>query len=214
MSSVLSFQLVAAELVPAKGVSVLYVNGHEAEKKIGVNTLNQGYNQIVVRMDKEVGRGSSNNVFTSKPYVISFDVSGDVVKVNHPTARSIGEAEKAFSLTEPKWIIEHDGQPLDYSQELLPGKQGLFPYMNLDALMSEYNNGKGLYFDNGQLIDKPVVVKALPVAAGSSAIAASSTSQAAKQLVESSNIDQLKAWYLKSSNEERKAFRRWMIDQE
>nr|WP_038174569.1 DUF2057 domain-containing protein [Vibrio pacinii] len=222
MLVLLSLPLSAAELTSMKGVSVLAVNGQEAESKLGSNPLNDGFNQIVVRMDKEVGRGSGNKVFTSKPYVISFDVTGDVVKINHPTARSIAEAKKAFAESEPKWILEQDGKALEFSQQMLPGKQGLFPYMDLDELVLEYNNHNGIYFDNGQLVDKPV--EAVVIATTSAVAVSSSTVKPTmtenKEVGEShvssssSNVEQLKAWYLKSSTDERKAFRRWMIDQE
>ncbi|UPQ87032.1 YccT family protein [Vibrio sinaloensis] len=216
-ASLMAFNLSAAELVPASGVSILYINGQEAQSKIRANQVDSGFNQVVVRMDKDVGRGSGNGVFTSKPYVITFDVTGEQIKIDHPTARSIKEAEIAFKNDKPKWSITQDGQPIKYQQELLPGKKGMLPYMGMAELIESYNQQKGIYFDNGQLVDKPVEVKALPVAAAATAVAATTkTKPTANQpkATPSSNVEQLKAWYLKSSKEERKAFRRWMIDQE
>nr|WP_253649383.1 DUF2057 family protein [Vibrio tubiashii] len=210
--------LSAAELIPEKGVSVLYINQQEAESKLGGNTINEGFNQVVVRMDKELGRGSKAEVFTSKPFVLNLEVSGDEVRIGHPVARSVREAELAFKDFNPKWKVEQDGKALSYDQEVLKGKSGLFPYLGMSSLIEKHNSQRGIYFNNGQLIDKPVEAQAIAVAATTTAAVTSTSSKVEKtspaKPVATSNVEQLKAWYLKSSKEERKAFRRWMIDQE
>ncbi len=48
-----SFSVSAATLIPLKGVSVYFINGQEAESRIGKNELTEGENQVVVRMDKK-----------------------------------------------------------------------------------------------------------------------------------------------------------------
>ena len=216
LASFLAFNLSAAELIPASGVSILYINGQEAQSKIRPNKIEQGFNQVVIRMDKDVGRGSGNGVFTSKPYVVSFDVSGNEVKINHPEARSVKEAEIAFRANSPQWYINQDGKPLKYEQELLPSKKGMLPYLGISELLEDYNSQRGIFFDNGQLIDKPVEAQVLAVAVEPTVVTAKP--QRGSEVVEtkksSTNLDQLKAWYLKSSKQERKEFRRWMIDQE
>ncbi|MCZ4295062.1 DUF2057 family protein [Vibrio sinaloensis] len=217
LASVVSFYASAADLIPAKGVSVLFINGQAAQSKLGENAIDEGFNQVVIRMDKDLGRGTSGDVFTSKPYVVNLQVSGDQVRIDHPSARSIREAELAFENDEPHWLIEQDGKVLSYEQEVLQGKSGLFPYSGMAVLVEQHNNQRGIYFDNGQLIEKPVEAQAIAVATTSSAVA-STTSKVEKtspaKPVASSNVEQLKAWYLKSSKQERKEFRRWMIDQE
>ncbi|MDC5810674.1 DUF2057 domain-containing protein [Vibrio europaeus] len=208
----------AATLIPEKGLSVLYVNGQQAESKIGKQQIPDGDVQLVIKMDKELGRGSSAKVFTSEPYVLSFKVTGDEIKINNPQARSVQEATRAFNNEQPKWVLRQDDVNLSYSQEKLPSKGGLLPYFAIDDLVSEYNQSKGIYFNNGQLIDKPVEAQAIAVAATTTAAVTSTSSKVEKtsptKPAAISNVEQLKAWYLKSSKEERKAFRRWMIDQE
>lgn len=217
LTSLFAFNLYAAEIVPASGVSILYINGQEAESKLGANQIDEGYTQVVLRMDKEVGRGSGNGVFTSKPYVIELDVTGDKVKIAPPRARSVQEAEIAFRGDSPKWKIVQDGKALPYKQEALKGKKGVLPYFGMDELVAKHNQQRGIFFENGRVTDKPVEAQAIAVATTTAAVASTSSkvekTSAAKPVV-SSNVDQLKAWYLKSSKEERKAFRRWMIDQE
>ncbi len=207
----------AATLAPKSGVSILYINGEPAESKISENHIEPGFNQVVVRMDKDMSRGSSSDVFTSKPYVISFTVDGEKVVINHPKARSRVEAERVFA-SNPKWIVIEDGNALNHEQVMLEGKGGFIPYGGMAELIEKHNSQRGVYFNNGQLIDKPVEAQAIAVAATTTAAVTSTSSKVEKtspaKPVATSNVEQLKAWYLKSSKEERKAFRRWMIDQE
>ena len=66
----------AATLSPKRGVSILYINGQASQSKIGENKISEGFNQIVVKMDKDMSRGSSSDVFNSKPYALTFTLSG------------------------------------------------------------------------------------------------------------------------------------------
>ena len=206
-----SSALFAATITPNSGVSILYVNGQPAEDKLSENQLIEGFNQVVVRMDKNMAPAgaSSSDVFTSRPYVLNIDdVYGDL-KIDHPQARSKMEAEKAFNTDQPDWALEQDGKAVSYKQEVLKGKSGLFPYLGMEKLIAEHNQSRGIYFENGQIVDQPVAVQVATATANSVA-----SDKASKPQVITNNVEQLKAWYLQSSTEERKAFRRWMIDQE
>lgn len=206
-----SSALFAATITPTSGVSILYVNGQPAEDKLSENQLIEGFNQVVVRMDKNMAPAgaSSSDVFTSRPYVLNIDdVYGDL-KIDHPQARSKMEAEKAFNTDQPDWALEQDGKAVSYKQEVLKGKSGLFPYLGMEKLIAEHNQSRGIYFENGQIVDQPVAVQVATATANSVA-----SDKASKPQVITNNVEQLKAWYLQSSTEERKAFRRWMIDQE
>ena len=206
-----SSALYAATITPTPGVSILYVNGQPAEDQLSENQLNDGFNQVVVRMDKNMAPAgaSSSDVFTSKPYVLNIEnVHGDL-KIAHPQARSKMEANKVFKSDQPNWLLEQDGKVISYKQEVLKGKSGLFPYLGMEKLIAEHNQSRGIYFENGQAVDQPVAVQVAKVTASSAA-----SDKAAKPQVITNNVEQLKAWYLQSSTEERKAFRRWMIDQE
>ncbi len=213
--TMLAFSTHATTLIPSKGVSILYINGVEANSKLGANTIKNGMTQVVVRMDKEVGRGSGNGVFTSKPYVLTFEAGGNEIKLDHPVARSKSEAEKAFKKQNPDWRLTQDGNKLAYQQELLQGKKGLLPFMGMDKLVKGHNDQRGITFVDGVLV----------TATSTALIAPAVTTQSdtpkldvktAPIVVESvtQNVEQLKAWYLKASTAERKEFRKWMIDQE
>ncbi|MDE1345618.1 DUF2057 family protein [Vibrio aestuarianus] len=199
----------AATLTPKAGVSILYINGEAAESKISENHIEAGFNQVVVRMDKDMSRGSSSDVFTSKPYVLSFTVNGEHIEINHPKARSRVEAERAFE-SNPQWIVIEDDKLLRHEQVVLKGNVGFVPYGGMAELIQKHNSQRGIYFNNGQLVGKPVVAQMLPV---TTAVVVK-PNQIDQDTVISGNVEQLKAWYLKSSAQERKTFRKWMIDQE
>lgn len=204
----------AATITPKRGVSILYINGQSAENKIGVNTLEEGYTQIVVRMDKNMSRGSSSDVFTSKPYVLTFTMSGAEATIDHPVARSSMEARSVFESSSPEWRLSIDGNDVEYTQGIIQGKTGFLPFSGLKTSLAEYNEQRGIYFDKGTLVDKPVAAVSATAVTAATVTDMPEAPQVSPQVVDTNNLDQLKAWYLKSSTEERKAFRRWMIDQE
>lgn len=208
----------AATLVPMKGVSLLYINGQEAESKTSANTIKEGKNQVVLRMDKKVGRGSSQTVYTSAPYVIDINVTGDEVKVNHPVARSKQEAEAAFRTGSPEWRITQDGNTLQYTQEKLQGRDGFLPYSNIGELVAKHNEQRGISFVAGAAGEASAAPVAATVATTASASAVANSNASNDTVAQVANnpetVEQLKAWYLKASKAERKEFRKWMIDQE
>ena len=209
MAGVLAFPLQAAVISAQDGVSILYINGQEAEQKIGQNQVDEGFVQTVVRFDDKLG----SKVFTSKPYVISFDAQGESVKVIAPAVGSEMVAENEFSKAKPDWKVFVDGKAIAFEQSVLQGKGGFMPYAGMENLIADHNKQRGIYFQDGQLIDAPVAIETAAVVTASVAVAGS-TSTAQAPAVATKTVDQLKAWYLQASKEERKEFRRWMIDQE
>ncbi|KII75862.1 hypothetical protein PL18_17620 [Vibrio renipiscarius] len=211
MVGVLAFPLQAAVLSAQDGVSILYINGQKAEQKIGQNQVEEGFVQTVVRFDDKLG----SRVFTSKPYVISFDSQGENFKVVAPDVNSEMAAEQEFSKAAPSWKVLVDGQEIVFEQAVLEGKGGFMPYAGMENLVAEHNKQRGVYFKDGVLIDAPVAIETAAVATSSVvANGSSSTVAAPAPVMATKTVDQLKAWYLQANKEERKEFRRWMIDQE
>ncbi|ODS11003.1 DUF2057 family protein [Vibrio scophthalmi] len=213
--TLLALPLHAAEVTASRGVSILYINGQAAEQKIGINEVGEGFTQVVVRLDDKLGKG---NVFTSKPYVINFDAQDKGYKITLPKFYSEMAATEEFSKAKPGWGVEVNGQEVEFTQTVLEGKKGFMPYAGMENLIADHNKQRGIYFNNGELVDAPAAAELAPVAvATTSAVAtANNTAKAATQAPKAvvKNVEQLKAWYLKASKEERKEFRRWMIDQE
>ncbi|OMO21486.1 hypothetical protein BH581_04440 [Vibrio splendidus] len=201
----------AATLTPQKGVSILFINGQQAESKISENQINEGFNQVVVRFDKKFG---NSGVYSSAPYILSFDATGDGVKIKPPKARSYIEAEKVFESGTPSWNVMQDEVAIKYQQDIIERKPGFVPFGGLDSRLVEYNESNAIYFKDGVLLDKPAdAVVLVPVATGM-VVENEAKAQTKTASTEAQSVEQLKAWYLKSSKKERKEFRKWMIDQE
>ncbi|MBB1465452.1 DUF2057 domain-containing protein [Vibrio sp. SG41-7] len=201
----------AATLTPQNGVSILFINGQAAESKISDNQINEGFNQVVVRFDKKFG---NSGVYSSAPYILSFNVTGDEVKIKSPKARSYIEAEKVFESGNPSWNVVQDEVAIKYQQNVIERKPGFAPFGGLDSRLVEYNESNAIYFKDGVLLDKPADAVALvPVATGM-VVENEAKTQTKTAPTEAQNVEQLKAWYLKASKNERKEFRKWMIDQE
>lgn len=202
--------VLAADIIPEKGVSLLMVNGSEDVSKMTPSALKSGQNQIVVEMDKNIGKGSSNGQFTSAPFVITFEAGSDDIKINHPKVHSIQHAEQVFK-NEPKWRLTSGGKSIDYKSDELKGKKGFMPYSDMDELVKEYNQQNGIY----------VGPAAITVAAASqvepavkSAKATPKQQKPSQAVAHPQALEQMQAWYLKASKEDRKEFRKWMVDQD
>ncbi|MFA0026497.1 DUF2057 family protein, partial [Vibrio sp. 10N.261.49.A5] len=106
----------AATLTPQKGVSILYINGQAAQNKISENQINEGFNQVLVRFDKKFG---NSGVYSSAPYVLNFDVTGEEVEIKSPKVRSYMEAEKIFEAVNPSWVVLQDEVAIKYQQDVI-----------------------------------------------------------------------------------------------
>ncbi|MEZ8077010.1 DUF2057 family protein [Vibrio sp. FF112] len=200
----------AATLTPQKGVSILYINGQAAQNKISENQINEGFNQVLVRFDKKFG---NSGVYSSAPYVLNFDVTGEEVEIKSPKVRSYMEAEKIFEAVNPSWVVLQDDVAIKYQQDVIERKPGFAPFGGLESRLAEHNASKAVYFKDGVLLDKPEAV-VLASVVGNTTAQTSGKAQKPVKLAETQNVEQLQAWYIKASKQERKEFRKWMIDQE
>ncbi|EHD1696438.1 TPA: DUF2057 family protein [Vibrio vulnificus] len=190
--SLLATGVFASELKLSRDIELLMLNG------IAADLLNQQYqlgkdsNQIVVRYDRVFDTGSRSQRFESKPFVITFANNGKDITINPPKIYSAQHAESSFTSPKVEWILtDTDGKALNYEASILEGRGGALPYWDLAGLVDVYNKEKGLML-SGETIDTHVSQDA-------------SVSDALKQL---------QHWYKQASTEERKAFRKWMVDQE
>ncbi|HDY8234296.1 TPA: DUF2057 domain-containing protein [Vibrio vulnificus] len=190
--SLLATGVFASELKLSRDIDLLMLNG------IAADSLNQQYqlgkdsNQIVVRYDRVFDTGSRSQRFESKPFVITFANNGKDITINPPKIYSAQHAESSFTSPKVEWMLtDTDGKALNYEASILEGRGGALPYWDLAGLVDVYNKEKGLML-NGETIDTHVPHDA-------------HVSDALKQL---------QHWYKQASTEERKAFRKWMVDQE
>lgn len=191
LMSMLPFVASANQISAESGVEIMAVNGVEVEGK-SVYQINDGFNQIVVRMSKRLSNGSSRDQFISSPYVISFETAKNVT-LDTPKVTSYSDAETKFRHG-PKWRISASGQALNYESVFLPGKEGFMPYGDLEAVIATYN-------DNHNIL---LSADADTLAGELKSVEQAKSNEATKQL---------KLWYKKASDEQREEFRRWMASQ-
>ncbi|USD64358.1 DUF2057 domain-containing protein [Vibrio sp. SCSIO 43136] len=203
--SLFSFHTFAAELIPAKGVAILFANGSETESKYQPVAITDGTNQVVVEVNTMVGNGSKKEKFSSKPFILTFEAGQQDVNLAHPKIYSIIHAEQVFR-TSPEWSLTSGGSNIAYTSDLLKGKEGLLPYSDIAPLVQNYNEQKGLAIAT----TVAVVAKPQPKLAVKPEVKpeASAVPKASEPLSE------LKKWYIAASDADRKAFRKWVIDQE
>ncbi|ELP5728799.1 DUF2057 domain-containing protein [Vibrio vulnificus] len=198
-----SMNIHAAQIIPAPGVKILFTNGVAVEEPLKPTSLDNGTAQLVVRYADELGRGSNKKVFDSPPFVITIEKLNEDIKLYPPNVFSYEQANREFQ-SSPKWRIEsNDGNEVAYVQEKLQGHDGFMPYYDIDSLIVKHNKERGIVFGSISTNAEAVATKTQVDLGG-----VTSSSQ------EASALQQLQRWYTQASTEERKAFRKWMVDQE
>ncbi|MBD0786983.1 DUF2057 family protein [Vibrio sp. Y2-5] len=185
----------AATLSVDKGITVHTINGSSVKPDDdGHYTFDYGSLQLSADFAGKLSNGPSSEYYSSKPYVIYLEkISSDVhVSLISNKYKDVSNAgEKSLPLFE----IEVDGNSVQSEQALLPPISNFFPYADVPALVTAYNKKNGLLVSNQVVADLSDLSDNLGD-------------------VQGTNVQKLQVIYLQSSTEERKAFRRWMIDQE
>ena len=191
------------ELDAAQGVEVLFINSQDAKQMDSPFMLTTGSNQIVLRMNKMVGRGDQRGNFTSAPYILTLDVNGGELEIDGPRLNDALQARRVFEGDTIDWNVSLNDREIDYQQVKMVGKEGMFPYSNLDEQLAIYNAANGISFAGSA--SAPVVATSI----------ANGTQQATQSVAQDSlNMQKSKMSYLKLSPSERKAFRKWLVDQQ
>ncbi|MGX1924683.1 YccT family protein [Vibrio sp. NH-7] len=201
----------AASLEPKKGTNFLFLNGVELDDKREVVDIQSGPIQIIVKYSKKLKDSGEDRVFDSNPFVISFEATNDDISVVPPKLYTYEQANRAFK-NSPEWVIRTaDGKPIEYTQEALDRSEGFMPYFNMPERVAKHNEARGIVFgSSAALVAKAAVAEqATPAVPNTQA-----KSDKVIKPLDTNNLEQLKAWYVKASKQERKEFRRWMIDQE
>ncbi|CAH8236364.1 DUF2057 domain-containing protein [Vibrio aestuarianus] len=182
----------AANLSVANGIDIHTINGKTVEK-IDARTysLIEGSNQLAVTFSGKLSNGPKSEYLSTKPYVLLFEVTSDDVDLTL-ISRRFKDVEKAIDNDMPIFDIRSNGSELSSQQELLPPVSDYLPYANVPLLVTAYNQNNKISFSNGELEN------VAELAEGKDATV----------------VDKLKNLYLEANTEQRKTFRKWMIDQE
>ncbi|MBR9788974.1 MAG: DUF2057 domain-containing protein [Vibrionaceae bacterium] len=190
------------ELDASQGIEVLFINSQDAKQMDKPFMLATGPNQIVLRMNTMLGRGEQRGNFTSAPYILTLDVNGGELEIDGPQLNELLQARKVFDGDKIDWNVSLNDSDVDYDQVKMVGQKGMFPYSNLDEQLAIYNAANGITFAGSAIA--PVADVGL----------VNGAQQAAKSGGQDSlEMQKAKMSYLKLSPNERKAFRKWLVDQ-
>ncbi len=190
------------KLVLPDSIDLLVVNGAQPKiEKVFLSdksvVLPDGVNQIVFKYEPLVKTNDGMRRVYSDIIVSKFNQTGSTLKFELPNYRRFSQAQK--EIKNLKWkLVDEAGDQVELTNDVLR-VSGVQIGRNFVQDALEYNQSGG--------------TAAIPVVSYSYEKALTAES---KQVgtEDSEAITQLKLWYLKSSEQERKAFRRWMIDQE
>lgn len=188
------------------GIDLLVVNGEKVEDVDNISLID-GENQLAVEFAGRLSEKGKREYFSSVPYIA-------VVKTEQNSDVTIQLLSKTFSETkqrvenkQPIFEFIIDGASTQGEQMVLPPNSSTFPYSNIPDLVQSYNKENGLIFDSGKIRS---LKQELAQVQAQSAI----TKTAESVVAETETSLQMKLWYSRATSEERKTFRKWLIDQE
>ncbi|MEZ9649088.1 DUF2057 family protein [Vibrio lentus] len=196
-----------ATLDLASGISLNTLNGEvvvSAEDAV----FTPGENQLVLDYTGYLSDKGKREFISTVPYIMvvtvpeNGDVDVDLV------SRKYEKVAKNVDRELPIFNVAINGDDVEVVQEVLPPSQGALPYSDIPQLVKDYNQERGLVFDSGKIRSLKEELAAVQTGA---VVGATVTADSTVQ--ESENTLQLKLWYSRASEEERKAFQKWLIDQ-
>ncbi|MEZ9872517.1 DUF2057 family protein [Vibrio sp. 10N.261.51.C6] len=197
-----------AALDLASGISLNTLNG-EVVESVEDAVFTSGENQLVLDYTGYLSDKGKREFISTVPYIMVVNVPENADVDIDLLSRKYAKIEKNVDRELPIFSISVNGDEVEFEQEVLPPSQGALPYSDIPQLVKDYNQERGLVFDSGKIRSLKEELAAVQTGAVVGAtVAADSTVQ------ESENTLQLKLWYSRANEEERKVFRKWMIDQE
>ncbi|MFM2640042.1 DUF2057 family protein [Vibrio chagasii] len=196
-----------AALDLASGISLNTLNGEVVESAEDA-VFAPGENQLVLDYTGYLSDKGKREFISTVPYIMVVDVPENADVDVDLVSRKYEKIAKNVDRELPIFSISVNGDEGDFEQEVLPPANGALPYSDIPQLVKEYNQERGLVFDSGKIRSLKEELAAVQTGAVVGAtVVADSTVQ------ESENTLQLKLWYSRASEEERKAFQKWLIDQ-
>ncbi|NGN98090.1 DUF2057 domain-containing protein [Grimontia sp. S25] len=193
----------AAQLSAENGLELLLINGKKA-KSYGKHAdkavdLYPATYQIVARFDDEVKRGARSTIFTSKPYILTVAMGEDDLVLTIPRLKFESQATAFFR--KPSWTLTNKttGLNTNLQSEKLVGS-GFGSFKNMEQAIADYNRKNGIVFEDGQAQNLEEVLV--------------SVEENGSVSIDGDTFTQLKLWYTKATDEEKKSFRKWMIEQD
>ncbi|SJL82901.1 DUF2057 family protein [Vibrio palustris] len=215
--SVVGFSNIASAKVVLnipQNVDLLAVNGKTPEKAKGLfpsdtEELKDGVTQIVFQYIPTftVHKSDLRKAY-SDVYVAKIKASDTSLTFKLPEYRSFNQARQ--DITNMTWSLMDDNDHNVVIAKDKLEKDGVQFGRDYVAEVARYNQGMG----PAVLSSGAVVLSQNENSASDRSQQNSDASTSSKPNANVTNLQQLKLWYKKSSAQERKAFRKWIIDQE
>lgn len=189
-----------------KDVEALVVNGEALPISVISKSkfeLENGTNQLVVRVSKLVSSGSEFDKFKTDPLVITFDASDTDLTIT-PSRIIMAERQiKDFKQNPSFSLINSSGSQIESKQEVLPAGPGLLRDYEKELVKFNENRGIGKHVTLPPSDSEPVKAKDLSL---------STVLQAKKAELSSENsMILMQADFLRMSAEEQKKFLNWAV---
>lgn len=200
--SFFSFVSYAGVVELAQGVDIHSVNGEKIKNAEDIQLVN-GQNQLVLSFGGKLIESGKKEHYSAPPYVVvaTLDSSAKTkIKLNSKRLSTITKNVKSGS---DIFEITQKGEDVSTTQEILPPADTFLPYSNIEKLVKEYNQERGLIFESGTIRELQKELEQVQTTLVTEV----------KTKAESEASLQLKIWYSRATEEERKEFQRWMIEQ-
>ncbi|MBM7036181.1 DUF2057 family protein [Vibrio ulleungensis] len=189
----------AAELVIDKPISAMALNG-VAYSNNTVN-LEPGKHQLVARYSYQLAeKGNKKKRIQSEVKVFEIDVSNQTtINLFAPKYARYAQASHAFNNDKIEWKLEdQNGEPVDYTVNFIPGRPGMLPYGDIERVVEDYNSKNDIIVD-----------QVLGIITSTSTMVGEVETSDTEML---SDLDAAQKHYLLLNEQNRKAFKKWLID--
>ena len=192
---------------------LLVIDGQDASDQSRTRelTLDNGRHQVVFQLRSLVRDGSESDMFTSSPYIMTFDLSGDqTFTVKAPTLRSRRDADNLTRSPNTQiTLLNQQGKKTPFEFGVL-NRRGLLIGGDIVRDVQEFNRA-----------DNPAAMRTgsetAHVAAGNSnkqVLSLSPISAGASSTNQSTSEHMLQYWYNQANEETRARFLRWVAQKQ
>ncbi|MDN2480731.1 YccT family protein [Vibrio agarivorans] len=215
---ILSFSSYAATLSVKDTVDIFVINMEKPSLKgqsfnsVMTTTLSEGVNQVVFQYEPVIETTNERKKVYGQTQVVTFTVSEDQdVQFEMPSYRSVRSAEKGLKELDFK-IIDQNGKEVEKTLDVLKS-EGIQLGRNHIEEVREYNiNGGAAAVAISYVAVDNTAKAAVPTVLPEPEIAPEPAVPVQLPELDSKELQQLKTWYTEASKEDRKAFRKWLID--
>jgi hypothetical protein len=194
----------AATLAVAENIQLLAVDGKEVISQgwssVDKVELSTGQHQVVVRFNGDVKRGSKSTIYTTRPYLFDIDLANTNAEIILPRLTTESQA-KAFFERGAQWQLTMENGAVKPLVVIELQGEGFAAYSDIEALVAAYNSDNGIVIEKGNAVDLQQV-------------AVNVDNKTGKIEITGDALTQLKMWYTKASNNDKKAFKIWMAEKD